>query len=231
MEHEQPVDVVDVGVEVRNEQQRCVAERVREPLEIELIPARKHVVVVEVLGDTIGQLGGHHASERVGDVARLGVTEQVVMDAVDDDPAERQTALGERLAEPDGLVDRLALGRGHEHERGRVRAQQLLDLPGAQAEVVGHVAEQSEERREVAEEIDPRHPPERGEQRARALAEDAHPEAGRADERLQRAALQERGQPPGGVEEVERVAGGRGVEHEQVERVCLRRGRTAWRPR
>ena len=49
-----------------------------------------------------------------------------------------------------------------------------------------------------------------------AAAEDPHPEPGRAQEHLQRAALDELGQAPRGVEEVERVAARRRVEDEQV---------------
>ena len=79
----------------------------------------------------------------------------------------------------------------------------------------------AKERREVAEQVDAGDPPQRGQQRCRAPAEHPHPEAGRAHERLQRPALEERGQPSGGVEEVERVARRRRVEHQQVELVLL----------
>ncbi len=52
MDAQQPVDVVDVIVEVRNEQERAVFEVRRQTCDVALVAAREHVIVVEVLGDT-----------------------------------------------------------------------------------------------------------------------------------------------------------------------------------
>ena len=76
-------------------------------------------------------------------------------------------------------------------------------------------------RAHVREQVDAGHAAQRRQQRRRAAAEDAHPDPGRPDQRLQRAALEERVEPLRGLEEVERVARRRCVEHQQVELVLL----------
>ncbi len=143
------------------------------------------------------------------------------MDAVHDHAGERQAALGERAPEPDRLIGRLGLGRADEHESRGGGAQHLFHLLGAGSEILRHPAEQLEEGAEVADQVDAGDPPQPGEERADAAAEHPHADAGRTQERLQRTPLEERGQPSGSVEEVERVARRRRVEHEQVELVLL----------
>ena len=78
-----------------------------------------------------------------------------------------------------------------------------------------------EEHRQVGDQVDAGDPAQAAEQRHRAPAERADAEAGGLQERLERAALEERVEPARGVEELERVARRRRVEHEQVELVLL----------
>ena len=63
-----------------------------------------------------------------------------------------------------------------------------------------------EERRQVAQQVHAGDPAQPGQHRRGAAPEHAHAQPGGPDERLQRAPLEERGQPPGGVEEVQSVA-------------------------
>ena len=152
---------------------RLVVEVGREAREVAVVAHREHVVVAEVLGHARGERAGERLGERPSDLAGLAVAEQVVVDAVDDHAGEREPVAREPLAEPDRLVDRLAGGRGDEHERRRVGAQQLLDLGGALAEVDRHVAEKLEEHRQVGDQVDPGDLAEATQQRHRAPAERA----------------------------------------------------------
>ena len=76
--------------------------------------------------------------------------------------------------------------------------------------------ERAEEHRQVLEQVDAGDALEQREHDAGAAADDLAAEAGRAQEDADRAALEEAGQAAGRVEEVERVARRRRVEHEQV---------------
>jgi hypothetical protein len=149
----------------------------------------------------------------------VGVVRRAVegVHAVDDQAAERHPVLGELAAEEDRLLDRLALGRADDEERRRRVAEQRLDPLGALLEAVDQPAERAEEDAEVVEQVDARQLAQHRQHDPGPRADDARGEAGRAEEDLQRAPLEEAGQPVGRVEEVERVARRRRVEHEHVE--------------
>ena len=119
MHAQQPVDVVDVVVEVGHEQQGPIAELGTEPLDAGPIAPGEHVVVVEGRSDASGEVGRQAVTEGVDEVCGVGIAEDVVMDAVDDHAGERKLALGQRALKPDRLLDRVRLSGGHEHERGR----------------------------------------------------------------------------------------------------------------
>ena len=53
------------------------------------------------------------------------MSREVRMDAVHDQRVDRVLAVGQSLREVLGLLDRVAPGRGDEHERGLVGGQQL----------------------------------------------------------------------------------------------------------
>ena len=99
--------------------------------------------------------------------------------------------------------------------------EQLVHPLGALAEAVDHAAQRAEEHREVREHVHARRAAQHREDNARAAPDDAHAEVGGPEEHLERAALEEVGQAVGRVEEVQRVARGRRVEHEQVEAALL----------
>ena len=98
-----------------------------------------------------------------------------------------------------------------------VVGQQRLDARGALLEAVDQAAEGAEEDAEVVEQVDARQPLEHREDDARAAAHDAGREARRGEEDAQRATLEEAREAVGRVEEVQRVARRRRVEHEDVE--------------
>ena len=138
------------------------------------------------------------------------------MQAVDDQAAERHAGVGELAVEEDRLLDRVVAGSGDDEERrGRV-LEQRADSPRALREAVDHAAERAEEHRQVVQEVDAGEALHQPEHDAGAAAEDAAAQARRAQEHLDRAALEEPGEPVGRVEEVERVARRRRVEHQQV---------------
>ena len=77
-------------------------------------------------------------------------------------------------------------------------------------------AEALEELRQVLKQVDAGDPLQRREQHAPGTAEHLHTQPSRFQEELQRATFDEPRHPLGRVDEVERVAGGRRVEHQQV---------------
>ncbi len=154
--------------------------------------------------------------------AQLGVARRRVdvvgdVHAVDDEAAERHAGLAQLAAEEDRLGDRLALGRRHDEERRRVVGEQRLDARRALLEAVHEAAQRAEEDRDVVHEVDARQPLEDREHDARAARHDPRRDPRRDEQDLQRAALEEVRQAVGRVEEVQRVARRRRVEHEHVE--------------
>ena len=140
-----------------------------------------------------------------------------MVDAVDEHAAEGHPRRLELAPEEDRLVDGLALRGRHQEEDRLGVGQQGVDLLGALLESVDEPAERAEEHREILQEVHSRDALEHGEHDARPATDDAGGEAGRAQEDLERPALEELGEAVGGVEEVQRVARGRRVEHEQIE--------------
>ena len=138
------------------------------------------------------------------------------MEAVDDEAGEREATLPQRPAKPDRFVDRLALGRGDEHERRPGRAQQLLDVLSASWKL--SVMSPSSAKKPVTSAIASTPVTAAAPQERRGPdAQHPHPEPGRSEQDLQHPSLQERGQPARRLQEVERVARGRRVKHHQIE--------------
>ena len=93
--------------------------------------------------------------------------------------------------------------------------EQRADAPRALGEAVDHPAERAEEHRQVLQQVDAGDALEHREHDAGAAAEISRRSRG-PQEDPDRAALEEAREPAGRVEEVERVARRRRVEHEQV---------------
>ena len=201
MDAREALDVVDVLVEVGHRDDARLLEPAGEQLDVAPVPGGQHVVVAEILGHALGQLVAQLRRELGGHVTRVGVAEQVMVDAVDDHPAEGHARGLELAPEVDGLLDRLALGRGDEEEHGLRIGQEPVDLDRALLEPVDHPADGAEEHREVLEEVDAGHPLEHPEYHPGAPAHHPGGEAGGAEEDLQGTALEELGQPVGGVED------------------------------
>ena len=167
-----------------------------------------------------GQLvggGGDAAGEVLAQLVRqrsVGLLRHV--HAVDDQAAERHRGVGQLAVEEDRLLDGVVARRGDDHERRARVLEQRADAAGALGEAVDHPAERAEEDRQVVQQVDARQPLEQPEDDAGAAAQQPAADPGRPDEHLDRTALEEGGQPARRVEEVERVARRRGVEHEQV---------------
>ena len=187
-----------------------------EALDVPAVALGEHVIVAEVLGHPLGELVAELTGEPGRHIAGLGVTEQVVVHAVDDHAAEGHPRRLELAPEVDRLLDRLALGRGDEEEHRPRVGEQLVDLDGTLLEPVDHPADGAEEHGQVLEQVHPGHPLEDPEHHSRAPAHHPGGESGRAEEHLERSSLEELRQPVRRVEEVERVLGRRRVEHEQV---------------
>ena len=118
-----------------------------------------------------------------------------LVDAVDDEPAERHPGLAQLAVEEDRLLDRVVARRGDDQERRRGVLEQRADAPGALGEAVDHPAQRAEEDRQVAQQVDAGDPLQDAEDDAGAAAEDAPGEPGGAQEDADRAALEEAGQP------------------------------------
>ncbi len=176
-----------------------------------------------LVGDAARDLRGERVVEAQRARARARISSGVpvagVRDvhAVDDQAAERHPGLAQLAAEEDRLGDRLALGRRHDEERRRVVGEQRLDAGRALLEAVHQAAQRAEEDRDVVHQVDAREALEDREDDARAAAHELRRDARRHEQDLQRAALEEVRQPVGRVEEVQRVARRRRVEHEHVE--------------
>jgi hypothetical protein len=80
--------------------------------------AARHLQLAQRRGDLRAQLVVDVAVERRGRLVGVAL-EQVELDAVDDQAAERHPRVGELAAEEDGLLDRLALGARDDEERRR----------------------------------------------------------------------------------------------------------------
>ena len=138
-------------------------------------------------------------------------------DPVDDERGHRHVALGELLGEEARLADGVGPGRGDEHVRRRGVGQQLVDGAGPAPEPVLHALEGLEEADGVLHDLGAGH---LGDGLQQCLGGDAHrPQRhpGRDQERPEEAVLQEAGEAAGRVEQVERVAGRRGVDDHDVE--------------
>ena len=138
------------------------------------------------------------------------------MHLVHDHAAEGQVRFLQAAPEVDAFVDRLALRGGHQQERRVAMGEQLLHALRALAEALRHVAEALEELGQVLQQVDAGDALERREQHATGAPEHLYTKPSRFEEELQRAPLDEARHALRGVDEVERVARGRRVEHEQV---------------
>ena len=221
MHPHEALDVVHVAVEMGDEQHRRIVELVRQTGHVGLVAPGQDVVVAEVLGHLGSQGFGHGLTQIAEQVRGLGIAEQVVVDAVDHDPVEGEAVSVQGAVQPDRLVDRLVLGRGDDDEGGGGGLQHRFDRRGAGAEVRGHVAQQPKEGGQVREQVHSGHLAQAGQHGRGAATEYPHPQARGPDERLECSALEEGRQPAGGVQEVQRVARRRRVEHEQVEVAAL----------
>ncbi len=123
--------------------------------------------------------------------------------------------------EVDRLLDGIVARRGDDQERRRRVLEQRADALGALREAVDHPAERAEEHRQVVQQVDAGHALAAARTRRRCRGRAPAAEPGRAQEHPDRAALEEARQPRRRVEEVERVARRRRVEHEQVEAALL----------
>ena len=61
MHLQQPLEIMDVVVQLRDEQQGLIAECLPQPADVALVAAGQHVVVVEVLGHALGEVAGQYA--------------------------------------------------------------------------------------------------------------------------------------------------------------------------
>ena len=170
-------------------------------------------LVVRRVGHPLGQ----RLAELVDQLGRdLAVRLRRRVHAVDDHAAERHPRLAQLAVEEDRLLDRVVLRRGDDQERRRRVLEQRADPLGALGEAVDQPAERAEEHRQVLEQVDARDPLQQREHHAGAAPDDLAADPRRPQEHPDRAALEEAGQPPRRVEEVERVARRRRVEHQQV---------------
>ena len=142
-------------------------------------------------------------------------------------PANGSAASCRPLVEEGRLVERVLARRGDHHERAALVGEQRVDLAGPLAEALDHPAEAAEELRQVGEQVHAGGPLHRAEEHAAAAAEQLEAEHARPGEQLERRRVDERGELPRSVEEVERVAGGRRVEHQQVVLALARGARGA----
>ena len=117
------------------------------------------------------------------DRVRIAVEAGRVLDAVDDQAAERHPRLAQLAVEEDRLADRVGLGRGDDEELRRGVAEDRLDDGGSLAEAFDQAAERAEEQRDVAQEVDAGHALEDAEDDAAAASDDARGQAGRREER------------------------------------------------
>ena len=132
-------------------------------------------------------------------------------------PPNGQLRLDQFAVEVDRLVDRLSLRAADDEEAGAGVGEQLVDPLGARLEAVDHAAEGVEELGQVGQQVEADDPFEDAQRDRGAAAGDLRRQPGRLHEHAQRFAFDELGQPFRRIEEVERVAGRRGVEDEQVE--------------
>src|SRR5271165_2720391 len=121
------------------------------------------------------------------------------------------------MSKEDGLLDGCGLGRGDEQKgRGGV-AEQPVDGARTLCEPVDDTAQRAEEGAEVGKQVNPGHAAQGGEHEAAAARGDRGDRASRRSEDLERAALQEPGQPLRSVEEVKRVTRRWRVQDDYVE--------------
>ena len=154
------------------------------------------------------ELRGHRFGQRV--VGRL-------VHAVHDQAAERHPRLAQLAVEEDRLLHRIVARRRHDQERRRRVLEQRADRPRPLGEAVDHPAQRAEEPAQIAQQVDARDLLHRLEDQAGAAPQ----QPGGLEEDADRAALEEAREPPGRVEEVQRVARRRRVEDEHVERAGL----------
>src|SRR5579864_2550898 len=142
------------------------------------------------------------------------------MDAVDDDRAQVVAGLLQAAGEEEGIRDALLAGAGDEDEEGLRRAQELLDLVGALAEAGEEGREGLEELGHVAQQVEADH---LVEEALGAAAQAPQPGGGLeapllvepgAEGDAQRATVQETDDPRRRLQEIQGLAGRRGVEHD-----------------
>ncbi len=173
--------------------------------------ARRHVDPRgQLLAELLRQRGRHPAVE-----LRRRVH------AVDHQAAERHRRLAQLVVEVDGLLARVVPRRGDDQERRRRVLEQRAHPVGALHEAVDHPAERAEEHRQVLEQVDAGDPLHQREHHPGAAPQHLPAEPGGPEEHPGRAPAEEPLQPLRRVEEVERVARRRRVEHQQVEAALL----------
>ena len=126
-------------------------------------------------------------------------------------------ASAEPLREEVGLLDGVAPRRRDEHERGARRRQQLEHDVGAVLEALLHPRERGEERDRVVDHLGADDLRQRPHERLRRDVGRLHQPTRRRHEHAVEAVVEEAGEPARRVEEVERVARRRRVDHDEVE--------------
>ena len=177
----------------------------------------EQALVVRGRADASSDVGGHLGAvmgERLGHRGGVAIQEQLRQHLVQHQGADVVAALAQQLQEELRLAGRRDL-QGRHHDERRLRpAEQRGHGPGPLDEAVVHRLEEHEELGDVLQEL-------RAEDavgdRVERLGGEAHqPRPVRGDQPAQQSRREEVRHPVRGVEEVDRVAGGGRVHHDQV---------------
>src|SRR5437763_2222963 len=214
----EPLEVVHVVVEQGHLDDRFGTDPGLQALDVGAVAIRQGLEMEQALGGPAGDAvrdarGGQRARRPAADAA-AGAADVASVHLVHDDAAEGQVALAQRPPEEVGLGHRLVQRHGDEQECRLGGRQEPRDLLGAAAEALVHAVEAGDELRDVGQEGGAGQPLDRAERHAgagqRTHAQAPGPEA-RPHQQSQRSAVDEPGDPPRRLEEVEGMARGRRV--------------------
>ncbi len=139
------------------------------------------------------------------------------MHPVHDQRGGLDTGVPEAGREVRGLLDRVGSRRGDEHVRGPRVGQEVPDGRGPRREALLHALEGLEEVDGVLDDLGPGDPRDRPQQGLGRDGEELQRGASGCEQRAEQTVVEEPGEPARRVEEVQCVAGGWRVHHDEVE--------------